>query len=219
MDVRLTPRLAAAVGVTLVLLVILVGWFLLISPQRSKASSLSGQITDAQSQLTLALAQARTLRRDAPARKAQLAALKLAVPADVQMSGILRQLSATAAAAGVRVDTITPQAVGAGSGFETVPLSVVAEGRYFGIMNFVHLLRTKAEVNGSKVRATGRLFQVGGLQFGGGATAGASDLLSVTMTIDAYVSTPATATPAAVPATSVSSAPAGTASTAAGTTP
>ncbi len=89
MTARLTPRNAAIVGAAVVLLVIVVGWFLLVSPQRSKASKLGGQITAAETQLTLALAEARTLRREQHSRTAQLAALTRALPPDIRMSEIL----------------------------------------------------------------------------------------------------------------------------------
>jgi hypothetical protein len=183
-----------------VLLVIAVGWFLLVSPQRSTASKLSGEISDAQNKLTLDLAQERTLRREQHSRAAQLAALTKALPAQVQMPGILRQLSGTAAQAGVRVDTITPGTTAGGLGYNTVPLAVTVEGHYFGIMNFVHLLRTRAQFVGSKLDASGRFYAVQQMQFGGGAGANgtSSGVLQVTMTINAYTSvpsTPATATP------------------------
>src|ERR1051326_3822738 len=124
MSPRLTSRNAAIAGAAVILLLIVVGWFLLVSPQRSKASKLGGQINDAQTQLTLALAEARTLRREQHSRTAELAALTRALPPGIEMSSILRQLSAVAATTGVRVNSITPAAAQAGTGYKTVPLTV-----------------------------------------------------------------------------------------------
>src|SRR5436309_10327938 len=132
MATRITPRNAAIVGAALVLLVLVVGWFVLVSPQRSKAADLSSKINAAQTQLTLALAEARTLRREQHSRAAELAALTRALPPDIQMSSILRQLSAVATTSGVRVDSITPGPAAPGTGYQTVPLAVTVEGRYFG---------------------------------------------------------------------------------------
>ncbi len=189
MTARLTPRNAAIVGAAVVLLLIVVGWFLLVSPQRSKASKLGGQITAAETQLTLALAEARTLRREQHSRTAQLAALTRALPPDIRMSEILRQLSAVAAEAGVRVDSITPSAAAPGSGYETVPLAVTVQGQYFGLVRFLHILRARADIIGSKPHASGRLFRVDGIQFTGGDGAP----IQASMTIDTFTSAAAVA--------------------------
>ena len=57
---RINGRLALLLAIVAVLLVTLVGWFLLVSPQRSKASALDGQIGDA----NIKLAATRTLGPD-----------------------------------------------------------------------------------------------------------------------------------------------------------
>src|SRR5204862_2657031 len=120
----------------------------------------------------------RTLRREQHLRAVQLSALTKAMPTDVQMSTILRQLVASSAAAGVRINSIAPQPVIPGNGYGTVPLSVTVEGRYFGIMNFAHLLRMRTDVHGQKVRASGRLFSIPSMEFaGGGAGTGTSNTL------------------------------------------
>jgi Tfp pilus assembly protein PilO len=197
MTARLTPRVAVVAGIGLVLLVLVVGWFLLVAPKRSTASDLGSQIDAAQTQLTLALAEQRTLRREQRSRAVELAALTRSLPSEVEMSGILRQLTSSAAAAGVRVDTVTPTAVTPGAGYQTIPMTIVVAGRYFGIMNFVHNLRARTEITGSKVRSSGRLFRVDGMQFSGGtssATPGQAGLLQVTITVDAFTSAPADAT-------------------------
>jgi hypothetical protein len=193
MSPRLTSRNAAIVGAAVILLLIVVGWFVLVSPQRSKASKLGSQISDAQTQLTLALAEARTLRREQHSRASELAALTRALPRGIEMSSILRQLSAVAAATGVRVDSITPSAAQAGAGYKTVPLNVTLEGRYFGLVSFLHVLRARADLQGKKPQASGRLFRVDGMQLTGGAGAP----LSATMTIDTFTSGPAAADTAA----------------------
>src|ERR1051325_9674979 len=108
MAVRLTQRTAAIAGAAVVVLVVAVGWFLLVSPQRSKASDLGVQIDAAQTKLVLALAEARTLRRGTHARERELATLNKALPSDVHMSQLIRELSSAAAAAGVDITSIGP---------------------------------------------------------------------------------------------------------------
>ena len=51
---RLSNRTALAIGVVGLLAVVLVGWFAVVSPQRSKASELDAKITESQTALALA---------------------------------------------------------------------------------------------------------------------------------------------------------------------
>ena len=61
---KLTPKVVAALGVAALAVVALIGWFGLVSPQRSKAAGLDQKIADAQSQLVVIKATARTGSKD-----------------------------------------------------------------------------------------------------------------------------------------------------------
>jgi Tfp pilus assembly protein PilO len=186
MIARLNGRTALALS-TLIALAS-VGWFLLLSPQRSKAAELDDQITAAHTQLALARVISRGSGRQAssvPRRR-----LETAMPDDVRMSEILRQLSWAAAAAHVRIEGITPQGVAPRTGYQAIPLSVTLQGRYFAIARFLHLLHTQAVATGSQVHATGRLFAVDGIQF---SSSPEDELIQASLSIDAfsYASAPA----------------------------
>jgi len=101
-----TPRKAAIAGTAALILVLLVGWFAFVSPQRSQAAQLDDDIGEARTKLALAEA----LLRGTDERTADLVRLTAAMPAEVRMSSILRQLSTTAAQANVRINSISPQA-------------------------------------------------------------------------------------------------------------
>jgi Tfp pilus assembly protein PilO len=180
----LSGRVAALIAAVVVLAVILLGWFVLLSPQRSKVSSLDAQIADTQTQIASTQAYVSN-----PATKksiAQLARLKRLLPDDVHMSQVLRQLSAAAAAAGVRLNTITPSAPAfVGSG-QAAPIQLSLEGHYGGLSNFMHLLRTQARVVGDDIKGKGRLYSVTGIQFGAGSDA-ASGGSTITATVSLNV--------------------------------
>jgi len=89
------------------------GWFLMVSPQRSKASDLRSQV-DAQlstnqglqSQLTALQAQ----HKDVPKVQAQLSKLAVQMPDNPGLPGLIRQLSAAADDAGVDLVSLAPAA-------------------------------------------------------------------------------------------------------------
>jgi hypothetical protein len=78
---------------------------------------------------------------------------------------------------------VTPSATAPLTGYEAIPMTVVVEGRYLGITNFLGLLRTQVRSSVEQVRAKGRLYSVDQIQFVGGA---GQKLLQATMTLNAY---------------------------------
>jgi Tfp pilus assembly protein PilO len=205
---RLSKRTAVAIAAVGVLAVVLVGWFAVVSPQRSKSSELDGRIGESRTALQLADALTRGGQQRQTAAEARV--LVKAMPNETQMSQILRQLSSTAKATRVRVNSVTPSAAAPLAGYEAVPMTMVVEGRYLGIANFLGRLRTLVAVGPEKVHAKGRLFTVDSIQFVGGSN---QEPLQATMTVNAYrfggaAATPANAGTAPATSTSTSAAPA-----------
>src|SRR5512133_2328738 len=113
---RLSQRSAIAIAAVGVLAVVLVGWFALVSPQRSKASELDGKISESRTALQLADALNRPDQQRSTAVEARV--LVKAMPNETQMSQILRQLSSAAKATRVRVNSVTPLAAAPLAGYE-----------------------------------------------------------------------------------------------------
>jgi Tfp pilus assembly protein PilO len=203
---RLSKRSALAIAAVGVLAVVLVGWFVFVSPQRSKASELEAKIGESRTALQLADALNRGGQQRQTAAQARM--LVKAMPNETQMSQILRQLSSAAKATRVRVNSVTPQAAAPLAGYEAVPMALVVEGRYLGIANFLGRLRTQVRVGPEKIRAKGRLYSVDSIQFVGGAD---QKLLQATMTLNAYrygsAATPASAGTAPATSDTTSAAP------------
>jgi Tfp pilus assembly protein PilO len=192
MIARLNGRMAVLLGVCAVLVVVLVGWFAFVSPQRSKAASLDTQIGDTQVQL----ASTQAFLHSAAAHRSvvELRRLQKAIPNDVRMPEILRQLSAAADRAKVSITGITPAVLVPSAGGQAVPISLSVQGHYFGIANFLNVLRTRV-VTGKGIRVKGRLFTVDAIQFSSGAS---DSVITATISLNAFVSTPA---PVVVPTT------------------
>jgi hypothetical protein len=209
---RLSGRVAVLLAAATVLVVLLAGWFLLVSPQRSKAAELQTSIDSTQLQVVTTQAYV-----DNPATKQavhDLKRLENVLPDDPRMSQILRQLSGAAAQAGVSLNTISPSPAVASSGGQALPISITVTGHYFNIARFMHLVGAEIQVKGQAVKGTGRLYSMESIQFSGGAstapatagsaTSGAStstnDAISAAIAMNAFVYSPAAAATTTAPA-------------------
>jgi hypothetical protein len=110
------------------------------------------------------------------------------------MSEIVRQLATAERNAGVSITSLTPSAPAAVTGAQAIPIALAVQGHYFGIANFVHLLRAQAGLSKNTVHASGRLYAVDSISLG---SATGSGVISATVNIDAFASGSAPAPPPA----------------------
>ncbi|HUA06037.1 MAG TPA: hypothetical protein VMB27_19165 [Solirubrobacteraceae bacterium] len=95
----MTARDRIVIVIVLAVGAIVAGWFFVVSPKRSQASSLSGQISSEQSQLSSAqnlVAAGMSARRAFAGQYAQLARLGEAVPPDDDVPSLIVQVQAAA---------------------------------------------------------------------------------------------------------------------------
>jgi hypothetical protein len=114
------------IALTVVIAAVLVGgfWFLVLGPQRSKASKLSSQLTKEEQRLSTAqsdAAQSRAARAEYASNYATVARLGKAVPSSDDVPSLVYQLSSTAQSTGVDFRTIKLQ--NASSGAAAAPAS------------------------------------------------------------------------------------------------
>lgn len=178
---RLSKRTAIAVAAVGLLAVVLVSWFVVVSPQRSKASELQGTIDESNTALMLARTQASPERTKLTAE--ETAVLMKAMPDSTKMTQVLRQVSWASNATRVRITSVTPAAPAPLNKYEALPVTLGVEGRYLGITNFLGLLRKRVRVSGDDVQAKGRLYSVDQVQFDGNTDDG---LLQATVMLNAY---------------------------------
>jgi len=228
---KLGARGALAATVVGVLVVVALGWFAFLSPQRSKVSDLEAQNTAAEAQLQTAqhvLATTSTAKSEVVLREA-----KRALPDDTQMSQILRQLSADVKESQTELESLTPGPAAAGvTGGEVVPLAATVRGDYFALQHLLRLLRQSADVAGKRITGHGRLYSVDSIQFASaisssgssssaGAAAGAGNV-TATISLNAFIFATPPPTPGvtAASATDTTTSSGGSSSaSAAGTTP
>jgi type IV pilus assembly protein PilO len=160
------PKPAAiAIVIVALLAVSAAGYFLLISPQRSKSAELAQEAQSVQAQiqaLRIANAQVRSVE---PIRVADLFRVSKAMPATDDMPGMLLELNRIARETGIRFESITPQEAADAGGYMRRPIDLIFDGNYYELSDFLFRLRSLVRVRGGQLEATGRLFTVNAINF------------------------------------------------------
>lgn len=173
------------------------GWFLLVKPVRediSKVKAQTGQQQTDNDSARLQLQSMRSIAKNLPAEKAELAVLSQRVPNQVQLPAILRSMQALAKASGVTLSSITPTVpspLASAPGIATVGISLNVSGGYAEIEQF-----------DSSLEGLQRTFLVSGFTLTGGGSSGtaggssSSSVASITANLTGRVLVHTTATTA-----------------------
>ncbi len=142
------------------------GYFVLIRPQHSKASSLQKQIADTQDAIDSARALTLQAKKSAQIRVADLFRLTKAMPDQTDMPDILLQLNQVAEDSGITFDEITPATTAVVlSGYVAIPITVEFQGNFYELSDFLYRLRNLVDVRHGGLDASGRLFAVDSIDF------------------------------------------------------
>ena len=184
------------------------GYFLVISPQRSKSADLGKQVADTEAQINQYRTLSAQAKAAAPIRVADLFRLEKAMPNEVDMAGIVLELSRIAGDTGITFESITPQGVVAAPGYQVLPVSLIFDGNYFELSDFLYRLRTLVRVRTGRLASTGRLFIVDAISFS--ESEKAFPRIQAALVVNAYVygdaPVPGAVTPpAAAPGTTTAS--------------
>jgi Tfp pilus assembly protein PilO len=183
------------------------GYLLVISPQRSKGSDLKKQVADTEAQINQYRTLSAQAKAAAPIRVADLFRLEKAMPNEVDMAGIVLELSRIASDSGITFESITPQGVVAAPGYQVLPVALVFDGNYFELSDFLYRLRSLVRVRTGRLASSGRLFIVDAISFG--ESEKSFPRIQAALVVNAYVygdaPVPGAAPPAAAPATTTAS--------------
>jgi hypothetical protein len=196
------------------------GWFLVIGPQRSKASDLDTQIADTNDAIAAARALTLEAKKGAKIRVADLYRLTKAMPDQVDMAGIILQLNQVAEDSGISFEQITPATTGTPiSGYLAIPITVEFQGNFYDLSDFLYRLRNLVDVRRGTLDATGRLFAIDEVDFAEAPPPPGFPEIRAHLVIDAFVYGTGTA-PTVAPPTGTTGATGATGATGpSGTTP
>lgn len=198
------------------LVVALVGYFFLVKPKQSEAGRLGDEIAELETKLEVATVAQRQPQADQSQaiKVADLFRVTKAMPDTDDMPGIILELNAVAAAAGVEFISISPQALAVRSSYSAIPINLTFEGNYYDLNDFLFRLRNLVAVRDGKLEAEGRLFTLDSLSLAEGP--GGFPEIAAALTVSAYVYS--TEPPAAPTAPAVTEATSTTSETTATTT-
>lgn len=207
------------IGIVVGLLVYgLAGYFLLISPQRGKAADLKKETAATEEQIQQYRTLAAQARATPPIRVAELFRLTKAMPDDVDMAGVLLELSRVARETGIEFASITPQGGAVLSGYTSIPITLEFDGNYYELSDFLFRIRSLVRVQSGTLDARGRLFVVESIGFN--ESERTFPRIKASLTVRAFVYGDATATaPAPAPPPAPGTAPAPGSTTPAETPP
>lgn len=166
---HLSPRTLAILAAVAVAAYATGGWFLVVAPKRAEAAELGGRAEQKLTELVAAQAAARPGPKPVEITVADIFRLAEAMPGDVDMSGILLDLSRLAAESGIVFESIAPGPPAAAGAYARIPVTVVFAGTYYELADLLFRLRTLVSVRDGELDASGRLFAVRSVDMGEGA--------------------------------------------------
>jgi type IV pilus assembly protein PilO len=178
---------SAQIGIAVVVLLVLaaIGYFGLVKPQKGKAADLSTQIAAQENQIADARALLAKSKDAQKVRVADLFKLTKTMPDQPDEAGMVLELTNVARQSGITFDSIMPQGSTPLSGYQVVPITVIFDGNFFQLTDFLFRLRNLVDVRRGALAADGRLFTVDSIQFGEGKRK--FPQVEATLTVDGYI--------------------------------
>jgi hypothetical protein len=160
-------KVTIAAGAAVLLLSVL-AYLVVVGPKRSRASELDEDISTTKVELAQARIDEARSKETPAAPVGDLRRLTKAMPNETDMAGLVLDLARVAHETGISFDSITPAEPVAGSGYQKVPVSLVFQGNFFELSDFLFRLRNLVGVRDNRLRVDGRLFSVDGIDFAQG---------------------------------------------------
>jgi Tfp pilus assembly protein PilO len=151
------------------LLLLILGWFMLVSPQRATAQSIARSAQATEVQVEQASSPASnvvhpvTQPEQPEIRTAYLYKLSKAMPMTPDMPNLLLELSQTVRASGVELSSISPTPTDATTGITSITLTV--KGDFYSLTDLLYRLRSLVAVRDGALDVSGRLFAVKSVGF------------------------------------------------------
>jgi type IV pilus assembly protein PilOP len=199
---KVTIAAAAAV-----LLLSVLAYMVVVGPKRSRASELEEDISTTKVELAQARIEEARSKETPVAPVSDLKRLTKAMPNQTDMPGLVLELARVAHETGISFDSITPAEPVAGTGYQKVPVSLVFQGNFFELSDFLFRLRSLVDVRDNRLHVDGRLFSIDGIDFAQGTAQFPQIQATLNASAFVYGGAPAAPNPPAPPPPSDTSGP------------
>lgn len=179
------------VGVVAVVIGVL-WYFFLFSPQQKKIADLNTQYLAQQNtlqQTNMQIRQLQLLKKTAPQAEADLIQLHQVMPVEGAIPSFIVELTKTAQSSGLTMIGVTPQPTAPGVPFSVQPIQLEFDGGYFDAEDFLYRLENYVDYRNGQFLVTGRMFSVVNLSLTKSSTQDYPDL-DIKVTINGYQWTP-----------------------------
>jgi hypothetical protein len=186
----------AAIVAGLLLLMVL-GYFAVVSPQRGKAADLKKQVAATQKQIDDARALVAKAKDAQKVKIADIFRLTKAMPDNPDEAGVLLDINHIAKATGIEFSSIAVDPSTALPTYQVIPLQLEFVGNFYALSDFLFRVRNLVDVRRGALDARGRLFAVDQVSLDEGIYK--FPQIRAQIKLDAFVygtGTPATAAPA-----------------------
>lgn len=173
-----------ALVVVALLLVAAGGYFLLVRPKQNEAAELEARLADLNTQIVMRTS-ASQQQKPVDVEAADLFRLAKAMPDRPDMSGVILELNRIASDTGIVFQSIVPGASSPREGYQVMPISLVFDGDFYSLSDFLFRLRNLVRVREGRLSATGRLFAVDSIAFS--ESKDKFPNLQATLTVNAFV--------------------------------
>jgi len=175
-------------------------FFLLFRPLRTQISDLDAEYQAKQSEKTQVqetVQRLEAMKKTAPQNQADLVRLNKLMPAETAMPSFVVALTQTAKASGLVIVSISPVTPVAGAPYSVEPIDLEFSGKYFDLEDFLYRLENYVDYRNQHFLVTGRMFQVTDIDIsvGGEPVAGESPVLTVSISVNGFMWTPAGTVP------------------------
>jgi Pilus assembly protein, PilO len=163
---NLSNRTALALGGAALVLVLLGLWFVVVSPKRSEAADLKGEVAVAQAELAQRKTDLAQPSAAVTVRASDVFRLAKALPEGGNVAGVILDIDRLAARHGLSLEGFLPTEVIAVSGYYAQPLTVTVQGRFGEVSKFLSELRELVTVKKGRLVVNGRLYSVTEVRLG-----------------------------------------------------
>lgn len=171
------------------LVLLAAGWFLLVSPQKSKAKDLKAQTETAYTELAQKQAALYRPKAEITVKAKDGYMLGRALPDSLDMAATLLEVEGLARRHRLAFSEITPGDAMPSAGYLVHPMAVTLQGRFDQVSGFVGALRKKVRIVNKRLAVDGPIYSISKVDIGSPPAPATFPVVQAQLTINTFTYT------------------------------